>query len=86
MLVCMRTTIVLPDALGEAAKQRAEDEGRTFTSVVVEALRVLLNNPPDVSRGPAEPLPSYGAPEGKILIDLTDREAVADALDADGLR
>lgn len=86
MLICMRTTVVLPDALAEAAKQRAEEEGRTFTSLLVEALRSLLSNPPEDLAQPAEPLPSYGDPDGRILIDLTDREAVADALDADGLR
>lgn len=86
MLICMRTTIVLPDALGEAAKQRAEEQGRTFTSLVAEALRSLLDNPPEASTKPVEPLPSYGDPNGRILIDLTDREALAEALDADGLR
>ena len=41
MLICMRTTINLPDALAEAAAKAAA-EGRTFTSVVEEGLRIVL--------------------------------------------
>jgi hypothetical protein len=39
----MRTTINLPDALGQSAKRRAREQGRTFTSLVEEALRLLLD-------------------------------------------
>jgi plasmid stability protein len=42
MLICMRTTINLPEALAEAAKTRAAAEGRTFTSLVEEGLRAVL--------------------------------------------
>lgn len=86
MLIYMRTTIVLPDALGDEAKRRAEEQGRTFTSLVAEALRSLLSTPSEDSTEPVEPLPSYGDPNGRILIDLTDRDALAEALDADGVR
>jgi plasmid stability protein len=82
MLICMRTTINLPDGLAEAVKRRAADEGRTFTSVVEEALRDLL------ARATAERertlLPTFGTPGGHILVDLDDREAVWAALDQDG--
>jgi plasmid stability protein len=84
MLVCMRTTINLPDALAEAAKARAAAEGRTFTSLVEEGLRAVLQPPSaDV---PPEPLPAYGDPDGRFLVDLRDRDAVWAALDADGVR
>ncbi len=81
MLVCMRTTINLPDALAEAAKARAASEGRTFTSVVEEGLRAVLAAEPTIA--PVK-LPAYGAPDGKVLVDLADREALWAALDADG--
>ncbi len=83
MLMCMRTTINLPDALAEAAKARAAAEGRTFTSVVEEGLRAVLAAEP--TSAPVA-LPAYGAIDGTVLIDLTDHEALWAALDADGAR
>ena len=84
MLICMRTTINLPDALAEAAKAKAAAEGKTFTSVVEEGLRAVLAHGDD-SVG-AEPLPAYGDPHGRFLVDLTDREALWAALEPDGSR
>lgn len=84
MLICMRTTINLPDGLAESAKRRARQEGRTFTSLVEEGLRRVLGSPPG-SRT-TTPLPAYGDPGERPLVDLHDREAVDALLDADGLR
>lgn len=84
MLICMRTTINLPDALAEAAKQRAAASGRTFTSLVVDGLRRVLDD--ELAPGTEPELPSYGDPDATPLVDLADRDAVADELDADGLR
>jgi len=85
MLICMRTTINLPDALAEAAKAKAAAEGRTFTSVVEEGLRTVIASGRAPSATPT-PLPTYGDPNGRPLIDLSDRDALWDALDADGPR
>lgn len=84
MPACMRTTINLPDALGEAARAKAAAEGRTFTSVVEEGLRAVLQR--DASTTEVEPLPAYGSPGERPLVDLTDHEAIWAALDADGPR
>lgn len=84
MLVCMRTTINLPDGLAEEAKARARERGQTFTSLVVDGLRRVLDDEP--SADAAEPLPAYGDPQARPLIDLADREAMGAAMDADGLR
>lgn len=81
MLICMRTTINLPDALAEAAKAKAAAEGRTFTSVVEEGLRAVLASEP--ATAPIT-LPAYGTPAGKVLVDIADREALWTALEADG--
>jgi plasmid stability protein len=83
MLVCMRTTINLPDALAEAAKAKAAAEGRTFTSVVEEGLRAMLAAEP---KDPPIVLPAYGRPDGTVLVDISDRDALWAALDADGRR
>jgi hypothetical protein len=84
MLICMRTTINLPDGLAESAKDRARAEGRTFTSLVVEGLRRVLDGETHATSD--EPLPAYGDADDRPLVDLRDREAVTDALDADGWR
>ena len=84
MLVCMRTTINLPDGLAEAAKARAAAKGTTFTSLVEEGLRTVLER--EEALPASEPLPAYGDPKAAVLIDLTDRDVLWDALDADGPR
>lgn len=80
----MRTTINLPDGLAEAAKARAAAEGRTFTSVVEEGLRAVLAA--RQVRVDDVPLPAYGSPESRFLVDPRDPEALWAALDADGPR
>lgn len=84
MLVCMRTTINLHDGLAEAAKRKARAEGRTFTSLVEEGLRSVLERSEAV--GAVVKLPSYGNASVHPLVDLADRDAMAEALDADGIR
>ncbi len=78
MLVCMRTTLNLPDALVEQAKATASRQGRTLTSLVEEGLRAVLH-----VQAPPRPvnLPAYGSGAGAVLVDLDDREALAAALD-----
>jgi plasmid stability protein len=83
MLVCMRTTINLPDGLAEAAKQRAAEDGRTFTSLVEEGLRRVLA---DDETAPTEALPAYGDPAGRLLVDVAESAALWAVLDADGTR
>ena len=81
MLICMRTTLNLPDALVEAAKAKANADGRTLTSLVEEGLRAVLTiqDPRSVS----VELPTFGDPSQQFLVDLGDRDALWAALDAD---
>lgn len=81
MLICMRTTINLPDGLAEAAKRRAAAEGRTFTSLIEEGLRTVIDR--STSHDPTIALPSFGRRAGVILVDLHDREATWAALEDD---
>lgn len=80
MLVCMRTTLNLSDALTAEAKRRAASEGRTLTSYIEEALRDRLAR----SETPAahQPLPTFGDPAtSRFLVDIDDRDALWEALD-----
>lgn len=83
MLVCMRTTINLPDALATEAKTRAAAEGRTFTSLIEEGLRCVLTAADQPMGRPLEGLPTFGDPSDGLLVDLADRDALWAALDAD---
>ncbi|MDX2376782.1 CopG family transcriptional regulator [Microbacterium sp. LRZ72] len=75
----MRTTLNLSDALASAAKERAAAEGRSFTSLLEEAVREHL------ARNPApeavDPLPTYSPRRGGLLVDLDNKEDVWSALD-----
>jgi hypothetical protein len=78
----MRTTINLPDGLADEAKVRASQTGRTFTSLVEEGLRLVLAELDHIQREEPEPLPTYGDPDGQVLVDIADRDALWAALDA----
>jgi hypothetical protein len=84
MMEHMRTTMNLPDALMAQVKEHARDSGRTVTSVVEQALLELLDRAAhegaDVAVEPFD-LPTYGRPGGVIYVDLSDNEAVRDAMD-----
>lgn len=84
MLMGMRTTVNLPDALLVEVKQRAAAQDRTFTSLLEEALRDLLAKP--ARRAARTAVPTDGRPDGRLLVDLLDKDALAAALDADGPR
>jgi hypothetical protein len=70
----------LPDSLLEAARERASVEGRTVTSLMEEALRRLLEE--TRSAAPLPSLPTWKG--GRLLIDLEDKDALWEILDADG--
>jgi len=82
MLFHMRTTIILPDGLAERAKRHAAERGCTFTSLVIDGLQLMLQS---TSGDSPPPLPIYLG-DGQMLVDITDREALWETLDADGWR
>jgi Bacterial antitoxin of type II TA system, VapB len=77
----MRTTINLPDELFQEAKRFAAATGRTFTSVVEDALRATLARRDEPAGGPPVKLPtSPGAPRPGV--DLDDSAALLGLMEA----
>ena len=81
MVLCMKTTINLPDGLADMAKRRAAERGCTFTALVVEGLHHVLSEVSEVRR---TPLPTWGGASDQVLVDPADKDALGSALDADG--
>lgn len=76
MLCHMKTTLILPDHLVRALKQRAVDQQTTLSAVVAEALRRGLEEPAAVD---LPPLPSYRM--GQPFVDIADRDALYRAME-----
>jgi len=79
----VRTTINLPDALAAEAKARAAAEGRTLTSLVAEGFRLVLASGRQPSNVPPAPLPAFGDPNDRLIVDFADRDLVWAALEDD---
>ena len=59
MLMCVRTTIDIPDALLSRARERALAQGTTLRAVVADALRSALEGRAD-TRPEGLAVPTYG--------------------------
>lgn len=82
MLLCMRTTIRLPDDLLKAAKRRAVDTGRTLTDVIEDALRAALaREEEDAPDGSPAVLPTYGCGGTLPGVDLDDTASLLDLME-----
>ena len=84
MLLCMRTTIDLPDELMRTAKQKAAEDNTTLREIFDRALRQYLAGPQ-----PQKPfkLKLKPLPRNKMLISesmLESREKLFDFLDGLG--
>jgi hypothetical protein len=78
MIIHMRTTLIIDDALFRELKKRAAAERRTLTEVTQEVLRLGLEKRAARPRKPAK-LPSFSM--GKPKVDLADRDRLYDVLD-----
>ena len=65
MLWCMRTTVRINDDLLQRAKKQAVDEGRTLTSLIEEALSLIVAKPKSGRRERVE-LPVSSASGGVL--------------------
>lgn len=77
MVVRMKTTLIIDDAVMARVRQEAARTGRTMSDLVEDALRRLLDSTPD-SRD-LRPLPSFAS--GGSLVDIADREALYRAME-----
>ena len=81
MLICMRTTLDLDDDVLRETKQLAAATGTTVTSLIEDALRVLLTRHLEATPVAAE-LPVFRGGRGlKPGVDLSDSAALEDLMD-----
>jgi plasmid stability protein len=69
---------VLPDEIVDRLRAEAARTGRTMSHLVEAALRRLLEERPEPARLPR--LPSFAM--GPALVDIADRDALYDAMEA----
>lgn len=79
MLFRMKTTLVIPDPVMRQAKGEAARRGTTLSALVEAALRAYLS-PPAAKPAKLPPLPTWDG--GGFLVDIADREALYEVLDA----
>ena len=79
MLICMRTTLDLEDAVIERARRQAVKEGTTLTDIVERALRLFLTRRADA---PAPLAARWVVVQGERepSVDIADRDRLHDLL------
>jgi hypothetical protein len=84
MLICMRTTLILPDDLYREVKQHAAATDRTMTAFVEEALRAALARH-NAAAPTKESKPYRVHPTGvgglQPGVDLTDTASLLDTME-----
>jgi hypothetical protein len=75
----MKTTLIIPDPVFRDLKRRAAERGATMSDLATELLRRGLADCPKPVKLP--PLPSFKA--GRLLVDVANRDALFDVLDAE---
>jgi hypothetical protein len=75
----MKTTLIIPDPVFHELKRHAAKRGTTMSELATELLRKGLSEGPKPARLP--PLPTFNA--GRPLLDVADRDALYDVLDAE---
>ncbi len=79
MVLHMKTTLNIDDTVMARLKEEAARRRTTMSALVESALRSLLDAKPKPVALP--PLPSFDG--GAFLVDISDRNALYDAMDAD---
>jgi len=76
----MKTTLIVDDTVMRRLKERAARERTTISSLVEAALRSFLDRPTEPHT--LEPLPTFRG--GRALVDVSNREALHEAMEAAG--
>jgi hypothetical protein len=77
MVIHMKTTLTIDDAVMARLRREAARRGCTMSELVETALRLLLQARPEPAALP--PLPSFKS--GGHLVDITDRDALYHAME-----
>ena len=80
----MRTTVTIDDGLWSQAKEMAARSHRTVSSVLEDALRETLARRADTGVSARVTIPVGGSAQDRPLVDILDREALADVLGDNG--
>jgi Arc/MetJ-type ribon-helix-helix transcriptional regulator len=81
MMTVVRTTVNIEEQLLVRAKQLAAGSRRSLSEVVNDALRLLLARDPARRQGQVD-LPVFGGSGLRPGVDLEDKDALAELLDA----
>ena len=84
MITCMRTTLILDEALVRRAKRRAVERDQTLSDVVNEALREALREPA-AAVAPFS-MVTFGRPGRRVSHEPADFAAAAEDQVREGLR
>jgi hypothetical protein len=79
MVFRMKATLIIPDPVLRDLKRQAAKRGTTMSELATELLRKGLAARPKPSR--LAPLPSFKM--GRLLVDVADRDALYDVLEAE---
>ncbi len=78
----MRTTVNIPDAILERAKERCRNDGKTLGELLADGLRVMLFQP-DGSPAPTPTrLRTFRGRGVRCGVDLDSNSAVLDAMES----
>lgn len=79
----METTLTLDDAVVRELREEATQRGTTLSALVEAAVRRILAERPAPKQEPDElpPLPTWNG--GMPLVDVADREALYEVIDAE---
>ena len=75
----MKATLVIPDPIFRDLKRQAAERGTTLSELAAELLRRGLTERPKPAK--LRPLPSFDM--GPFKVNVADREALYDVLDAE---
>lgn len=79
MILHMRTTLIIDDAIFRQLKKLAAEQNRTLSQVTQEVLQRGLSQTRAPSRRKAIKLPAFSM--GRPLVDVADRDQLYDVLD-----